>query len=332
MVEFTFLNLKNVLSGKMFEGMGRGVFSKILPQLYTQPTRKTIRELGERKIISINSGSKSKEIFLTEMGKIFAKRVMGKAIASGLKKRREFFKFNRGQKMALKELERIRLGQEFRWKYDQAPLTAKSVIQKVAIAKSAEDIDGKSIVCVGDDDLVSIAIALLGKPKEILVIDIDQDLLRVIGRFAKERKTKIETLKHDLRNPIPEKYRNKFDTFFTWPSETVPGMSLFVSRGVELLKNRGRSVGYMDMSPIEFHPLELLSILEKFSEMKVQIIDYIEAYGEGVYIAPVKRSFSIKCKLNLVKIRVGEKSRPVYRIFKGKIPYLRAGECRCEGE
>jgi len=40
---------------------------------------------------------------------------------------------------------------------------------------------------------------------------------------------------------VPEKYRDNFDLFITEPPDTVKGISLFVSRGVELLKKETRA-------------------------------------------------------------------------------------------
>lgn len=324
MVKYTFLNLKKVLSEKMAETIDRGALFEILPQLYIKSTRKTTEDLKKRGLILVNPGSGksgASEILLSPRGRRFSREVIKGGIDKNLGIKKKPLRFSLKQIRALKELEKIRAKQKFKWKYDQAPLTAESVILKASLAMKGGDVNGKSVVCIGDDDLVSMAIVLTGKPKEILVIDIDQDLLDMIKNLAKKTDVKVSVLKHDLRKPIPKKYRGKFDTFFTWPSETVLGISLFISRGAELLKKDGSGVGYMDISPIEFHPLELLSILENFGKMGMSIAEYTIRYGEGIYIAPIKNGFSVKSKLDLVKIKTNPGLKSIYRRLKGEIPY-----------
>ncbi|MEO0250808.1 MAG: bis-aminopropyl spermidine synthase family protein, partial [candidate division WOR-3 bacterium] len=48
------------------------------------------------------------------------------------------------------------------------------------------DLDGKSIALIGDDDLLSIALALAGLPSNITVLDIDERLGEFIKKVSKD--------------------------------------------------------------------------------------------------------------------------------------------------
>ena len=164
--------------------------------------------------------------------------------------------------------------------YDQAPLVPEATVYKAAYAIERGDITGKEVVCIGDDDLTSIIFALGGKPKRILAVDIDKYLLETIEEYAEKHKLQIEILEHDLRKPIPEKFRGKFDTFISEPPDTVSGISLFVSRGTEFLKPTAGAVGYCGISLTACPPLGLFEMQKNFTNMNLLITDRIPKYSD----------------------------------------------------
>lgn len=98
-----------------------------------------------------------------------------------------------------------------------------------------------------DDDLVSVAIALLLQclfPNEehnktrIDVIDIDRRFLTFIREVSEKKGLSIHCIHQDLRQPISEQFREQYDCFFTDPPYTLQGMNLFVSRGLTALKKK----------------------------------------------------------------------------------------------
>ena len=81
---------------------------------------------------------------------------------------------------------------------------------------------GKNILCVGDDDLISVAIGFLlnelyydkeANKKKICVFDVDERYIRYISMLAEQYGLPIECLKIDLREPLPIGYANSFDCF-----------------------------------------------------------------------------------------------------------------------
>ena len=195
---------------------------------------------------------------------------------------------------------------------DQAPLSPSSALAKIAYAMKRGDVTRKRVACIGDDDFLSLILALTGKAKDVLSIDLDKRVLRAIKGFSKKSKIKMETLKHDLRKPIPKRFRNKYDTVFFWSSDTEIGFNLFASRGIELLREKGKI--YASVTPSWCHPLELLGIRKGIFAMKLRITDFARNSGEYIFANKI-------WKVDLIRMEKSSASNPIYRIFRGKIPY-----------
>lgn len=129
---------------------------------------------------------------------------------------------------------------------DQSKCTVDTAIKRAVLCLKNSSLIGKKILCVGDDDLVSIALGFLLKKlfinmecckTTICVIDIDKRILDYISEVAEGEKLPVKCEQVDLRLPLSKKFRKQFDCFFTDPPYTLQGMKLFLSRGVEALKN-----------------------------------------------------------------------------------------------
>lgn len=129
---------------------------------------------------------------------------------------------------------------------DQSKCTVDTAVKRAVLCLKNSSLIGKKILCVGDDDLVSIALGFLLKKlfinmeyckTTICVIDIDKRILNYIRKVAEEEKLPVKCEHVDLRLPLSKKFRKQFDCFFTDPPYTLQGMKLFLSRGVEALKD-----------------------------------------------------------------------------------------------
>ncbi|MCY9589930.1 putative methyltransferase [Paenibacillus chitinolyticus] len=128
---------------------------------------------------------------------------------------------------------------------DQSKCTPETSLRRAILCLKQHALIGKKILCVGDDDLVSVSIGLLLQRlfpdgghtvTHVDVLDIDERFLRYIETIAKERGLPIGCHQLDLREPLPENLHGQFDCFFTDPPYTLQGMGLFVSRGIQALK------------------------------------------------------------------------------------------------
>ncbi len=130
---------------------------------------------------------------------------------------------------------------------DQSKCTPETGFQRAILCLQNHTLIGKNILCVGDDDLISVALGLLIKklfPREknystqIHVVDIDERILKYIIEIAKTEELPIQCHQVDLRKSLPKELEGKFDCFFTDPPYTLQGMSLFLSRGIDGLKQK----------------------------------------------------------------------------------------------
>ncbi len=130
---------------------------------------------------------------------------------------------------------------------DQSKSSIETSLKRAILCLKNHNLVGKKILCLGDDDLVSISLGFLLKKllkgsndysTEITVVDIDKRFLRYINDIAIEKKLPIKCIYTDLRMPLPCDLKNQYDCVFTDPPYTIEGMDLFLSRGIESLKNK----------------------------------------------------------------------------------------------
>jgi len=128
---------------------------------------------------------------------------------------------------------------------DQFRATIETTIKRADFMLKMGDIEGQDILFMGDNDLTSIAVAWLGYANKLCVVDIDVRVLEFIRLLAKLRNFKIECVQCDLRKGIPKSLRKSFDVVFTDPPYTPEGISLFLSRSIEALKDINSGIIYL---------------------------------------------------------------------------------------
>ena len=182
-------------------------------------------------------------------------------------------------------------------RYDQGFISLDGVIRRVEFLYERGDLAAKIFV-VGDDDLFSIAAALTGLPKKIAVIDIDDRLISFIDKAAKEYGLPIDAFVYDVQEEFPEEYRGKYDVFLTDPVETIPGIRLFLSRGVSSLKGIGCS-GYFGLTTLEASRKKWYEIQRMIHEMGFVITDIRRKFN--VYPEEEKNFFRFQEKFPIVR-------------------------------
>ncbi len=187
-------------------------------------------------------------------------------------------------------------------KYDQGFISLEGVIRRVEFVYERGDLYG-SIFVVGDDDLFSIAAALTGMPEKVVAIDIDERLVSFINSVAEEYSLNVEARVYDVQRAFPDELRKKFDVFVTDPVETIPGLKLFLSRGVSTLKGVGCS-GYFGLTTLEASRRKWYEIQKMLHEMGFVITDIRRKFN--VYPGEDKNFFRFQEKLPIVK-HIGSK-------------------------
>ena len=162
--------------------------------------------------------------------------------------------------------------------YFQGYMHEYDVIARVALMDKYGDLANKSFVLVGDDDLLSIALALTELPSRILVLDIDERIGDFIRNANKEYGFDIEFRKYDVANPLPKELVGKFDVFSSEPLETLSGLKAFIGRGVACLKENG--VGYFGLTRAEASLKKWIAIERFLLRMNCIITDIISNFSK----------------------------------------------------
>ena len=132
---------------------------------------------------------------------------------------------------------------------DQSMATFESQLKRLSLLLINGDLEGRSILLLGDDDATSVLISATGLAKRIVVIDIDDRILSFVSQLPTQlQKTPIEIHHMDLRNPLLKELERGFDIIFTDPPYTLQGAKLFFQRGIYALRNEGTKF-YLSFGP-----------------------------------------------------------------------------------
>lgn len=142
--------------------------------------------------------------------------------------------------------------------YDQLAVLPAGIKGKLSLLLKRNDLAGRDVICIGDDDLFSVGCSLTGLPKSITVLDIDKRVIDFIRKISKKLPVPIRAIHSNLLNPLPNIHDSSFDVCITEPPDTVRGMALFVSRGIQTLRKEGTL--YCGMTSTTLHKRQWLEI------------------------------------------------------------------------
>jgi hypothetical protein len=151
---------------------------------------------------------------------------------------------------------------------DQCPTTPEDLTQRIAFMYENGDLNNKRILCIGDNDFASLLMFELAKPKEVVVIDIDERVLDIIKKISEKQKWAIKTKKFDIRKlsqiNYPKELEERFDVFQTDPPYTEVGFKYYLALGMVALKRKGICYIVAPHMNLENWSEELLYEIEKF--------------------------------------------------------------------
>jgi len=127
---------------------------------------------------------------------------------------------------------------------DQSKCTTETSFRRACCLLLKREIIAGSLLCVGDDDLVSVACAFLydyithgkGRDFHITVVEKDKRICDYITKISQDYSLPIACVLHDLVEPMPQSLAHKFDCMITDPPYTLNGLQLFIIRGLACLK------------------------------------------------------------------------------------------------
>ncbi len=218
---------------------------------------------------------------------------------------------------------------------DQSKCTMETSFKRAVLCLQNHSLIGKKILCVGDDDLVSISLGFLLKKlfpnrplkNAITVIDIDNRFLDTISETSRRENLPITCIRADLKNSLPQQLVGQFDCFFTDPPYTLPGAVLFLSRGITALKKQiGLPVFFSFAHKPPVFMLELQKALTQMGLALHEIIPKFNQYEGAEMIANIGQMMILRTT-HLTAPATGEDfTEPIYT---GEIKKtVRSYECK----
>lgn len=122
---------------------------------------------------------------------------------------------------------------------DQFWATEETVLKRVMILGSINNISQKKILFLGDDDLTSVVFNLFYRAKKVSVVDIDRRNLRFLEDISRAEGFSIEFFEHDLRNPLEKKEFKDYDVVFFDPPYTPQAVNVWLARAMEATISSG---------------------------------------------------------------------------------------------
>ncbi len=167
--------------------------------------------------------------------------------------------------------------------YNQGLISFPDLALKASFMYERGDLEDRTILLIGDDDLFSLYLGMLEMGQGILVLDIDKQVLRFIEERARELGLNIETMEFDLNRPLPHHLHNAFDVFISEPPEGIKGMVTFLKRGIRSLAE-GEGVGYIGITVVESSLpkwYEVQTILTRNRLVITDVLRNFSLYPEG---------------------------------------------------
>jgi S-adenosylmethionine/arginine decarboxylase-like enzyme len=182
----------------------------------------------------------------------------------------------------LREIRR-KHGLEPKREYDQWFATVNTSIAKALVLKDKGLAEGKNIALLGDDDLVSVVLGLMGGDNRITVFDIDKEILITIEAIISDLGIKnVQTRYLDVRKEVLQTELGKYDVVIMDPPYTKTGTAMFLNAGVQLLSQSKQYEGsyiFLYYGNSFKTPEKALKVQEIISMFNLLIEDKIDKFS-----------------------------------------------------
>jgi hypothetical protein len=249
----------------------KGVEEKILKKLFSEKTPWELiseLEIDFGTFVEIMNNLYKKGLIEAKNGKIKISQLARKYV------KREKEINTRKIASALNKI--IRSLPEPKDEFDQGVQRIKDYINRAILMHKFGDLE-KNIVILGDD-LQGITFGLTKIPRKIVVLEIDEDLVNFINEVSRKYDLNLKAFVYDVRKKLPNKFKEKFETFVCDPSETKIALKLFLSRGCELLKEDGNTI-YFTLSHIDASLKKWQFVERLLIKMNFTITDIIRNFS-----------------------------------------------------
>ena len=160
--------------------------------------------------------------------------------------------------------------------FDQRPVTLETTINRVLYMLSKNDVIGKKVVFLGDDDLTSLALGLYNKDTNITVLDVDKRLVDFINDMSKKYNLNIEAYEYNVIDYLDKKYKGKYDVVMTDPTPEKVPFTIFMNACIHLLKLDGIIYTSIYSSAMDRN----MDLQKAITDMNLYITDIIPNFTE----------------------------------------------------
>jgi predicted methyltransferase/DNA-directed RNA polymerase subunit RPC12/RpoP len=203
---------------------------------------------------------------------------------------------------------------------DQTHCTADTKLRRVLAMHEAGALAGQRILLLGDDDLVSVALAVFAghagaaaRPRGVTVLDCDPDLAGYLREELRDPGFPAEVIEHDLRDPLPAALTGAFDVACTDPPYTVAGAELFLSRAVDALAPGAGGHLFFSFGPRR--PAETVATQRLMTDMGLAIRSLTPGFnfytGAGI-LAGTSHLYHLRTTQDSRAARTGRYDGPLY--------------------
>ena len=173
---------------------------------------------------------------------------------------------------------------------DQAKATPETLARRIAYLDRNDAIAGRRVLCLGDDDFLSVAIVewtrwqeaqgRSARPVRLTAVDIDPRIVEGVRAAASsgDPPVQFDAAAYDAREPLPEVLRGAFDVVLTDPPYTPPGAELFLSRAVDAV---GASFGarcFLSFGHLD--PAAMRHVQSALAEMGWVVVEWLPGFNQ----------------------------------------------------
>ena len=158
-----------------------------------------------------------------------------------------------------------------RWQFDHVPATPQTMAHRALYLASTYELDGASVLCLGDHDLTSLALGAVAPEAGLTVVDIDEPILDHVSESAHGLGFPLTTAWADLRLAFPPSLVGTADLVFTDPPYTTEGIRLFLMRGLEALRPSGHERLAFCFGTGERHLVKALEVQRLLGDLRLAL-------------------------------------------------------------
>ncbi|MBL9099532.1 MAG: bis-aminopropyl spermidine synthase family protein [Myxococcales bacterium] len=156
--------------------------------------------------------------------------------------------------------------------FDQGAIPSEESLLRAASMQDRGDLWGQEVLFVGDFDLTSVALALTRQPARVVVLDIDPRVVEFVDAAGARLGLPLSGRRFDVRDPLPDDLRRRFDVFVCDPVETLPGIRLYLARGAAALRGEG-SAAWLGLTTIEASRRKWFAIQQILAQSGLVVTD-----------------------------------------------------------